>query len=119
MITTEQMQEAIQGLTFVLLADTEPREWTRDDLVNAGLIYSHIALRFAIKTHSDVGCGERTKEFASKLRDLPPLMSTAICETAQSTKIAGNWFNKGGKDRQKNRAKTFPGIAKAMAEQWG
>lgn len=53
------------------------------------------------------------------LRNLPPLMSTAICETAQSTKIAGNWFNKGGKDRQKNRAKTFPGIAKAMAEQWG
>lgn len=26
---------------------------------------------------------------------------------------------KGGKDRQKNRAKTFPGLAKAMAEQWG
>lgn len=25
----------------------------------------------------------------------------------------------GGKDRQKNRAKTFPGLAKAMAEQWG
>lgn len=25
---------------------------------------------------------------------------------------------KGGKDRQKNRSKTFPGIAKAMAEQW-
>ena len=28
-------------------------------------------------------------------------------------------YNKGGKDRQKNRSKTFPGIAKAMAEQWG
>ena len=40
-------------------------------------------------------------------------------ENRQSTKIAGNWFNKGGKDRQKNRAKTFPGIAKAMAAQWG
>lgn len=40
-------------------------------------------------------------------------------ENRQSTKIAGNWFNKGGKDRQKNRAKTFSGIAKAMAEQWG
>ena len=37
----------------------------------------------------------------------------------QSTKIVGNWFNKGGKDRQKNRSKTFDGIAKAMAEQWG
>ena len=29
-----------------------------------------------------------------------------------------DWINKGGKDRQKNRSKTFPGIAKAMAEQW-
>lgn len=26
---------------------------------------------------------------------------------------------KGGKDRQKNRAKTFQGIADAMAQQWG
>jgi len=36
----------------------------------------------------------------------------------QSTKIAGNWFNKGGKDRQKNRSKFFKGIANAMAAQW-
>jgi len=25
----------------------------------------------------------------------------------ENTKLAGNWFNKGGKDRQKNRSKTF------------
>lgn len=37
----------------------------------------------------------------------------------ESTKVAGNWFNKGGKDRQKARSKTFPNIAQAMAEQWG
>jgi hypothetical protein len=37
----------------------------------------------------------------------------------QSTKIAGNWFNKGGKDRQKNRSKFFSGMAEAMANQWG
>lgn len=53
------------------------------------------------------------------LKGLPELMPTDICSERQSSKIAGNWFNKGGKDRQKNRAKTFPGIAKAMAEQWG
>ena len=53
------------------------------------------------------------------LKGLPLLQPTNIVEERQSTKIAGNWFNKGGKDRQKNRAKTFPGIAKAMAEQWG
>lgn len=53
------------------------------------------------------------------LKGLEPLKPTNIVEERESTKLAGNWFNKGGKDRQKNRAKTFPGIAKAMAEQWG
>ena len=53
------------------------------------------------------------------LKGLPPLFSTMIIDGSQSTKVAGNWFNKGGKDRQKNRAKTFQGIANAMADQWG
>lgn len=53
------------------------------------------------------------------LKNLPLLKPTNIVDVRESTKIAGNWFNKGGKDRQKNRAKTFEGIAKAMAEQWG
>jgi hypothetical protein len=53
------------------------------------------------------------------LKNLPPLMATMFVQRTESTKVAGNWFNKGGKDRQKNRAKTFDGIAKAMAEQWG
>ena len=55
------------------------------------------------------------------LKGLPELKHTKEIppEECQSTKIAGNWFNHGGKDRQRNRAKTFPGIAKAMAEQWG
>lgn len=52
------------------------------------------------------------------LKGLPNLHPTEVVEVSQSTKVAGNWFNKGGKDRQKNRAKTFTGIAKAMAEQW-
>ncbi len=53
------------------------------------------------------------------LKGLPELKPTNIVPVAESTKIAGNWFNKGGKERQKNRSKTFPGIAEAMAEQWG
>lgn len=53
------------------------------------------------------------------LKNLPFLQPTNIVDVRESTKIAGNWFNKGGKDRQKNRAKTFEGIAEAMAEQWG
>ena len=52
------------------------------------------------------------------LKNLPELKPTKMVDCAESTKIAGNWFNKGGKDRQKNRAKTFQGIANAMAEQW-
>ena len=55
------------------------------------------------------------------LKELPKLKATTVMQRkdAQSTRVAGNWYNKGGKDRQKNRAKTFEGIAKAMAEQWG
>jgi hypothetical protein len=53
------------------------------------------------------------------LKNLPPLMPTNLVATSESTKIPGNWFNKGGKDRQVNRSKTFEGIALAMAAQWG
>ena len=52
------------------------------------------------------------------LKGLPKLIPTNIVEVESSCRKAGNWFNKGGKDRQRNRSKTFPGIAKAMAEQW-
>ena len=53
------------------------------------------------------------------LKNLPNLKPTNIVEKGESTKAVGNWFNAGGKDRQKNRAKTFQGIADAMADQWG
>lgn len=53
------------------------------------------------------------------LKGLEPLKPTEIVEERQSSTVPGNWFNKGGKERQQNRAKTFSGIAKAMAEQWG
>ena len=53
------------------------------------------------------------------LKNLPPLMATMYVQKQESTKVVGNWFNAGGKDRQKNRAKTFEGIAQAMANQWG
>jgi len=52
------------------------------------------------------------------LRNLPPLKPTNILPKPESTKVAWNWFNKWGKDRQKNRAKTFQWIADAMASQW-
>ena len=53
------------------------------------------------------------------LKGLPELKATDIVDVRESSKVAGNWFNKGGKERQKNRSKTFQGIAEAMADQWG
>jgi hypothetical protein len=53
------------------------------------------------------------------LKNLPELIPTNVIPERESTKIPGNWFNKGGKDRQKERARTFQGIADAMASQWG
>lgn len=60
-----------------------------------------------------------TKRTQLWLKNLPNLQATEIVKPNTNTKVAGNWFNAGGKDRQKNRSKTFIGIAKAMAEQWG
>ena len=53
------------------------------------------------------------------LKGLPDLKPTNIVSERENTRLAGNWFNVGGKERQKNRAVTFQGIANAMANQWG
>lgn len=66
-----------------------------------------------------------TKKTRLWLRGLPPLMATDVVEPVSPYCPAGT----GRKDRSKygaakrgedakNRAKTFPGIARAMAEQW-
>jgi hypothetical protein len=52
-------------------------------------------------------------------RGVPPLKPTNIVDPLANCHEAGTWFMKGGKERQKNRSKTFQGIADAMAEQWG
>lgn len=65
------------------------------------------------------------------LKGLPELIPTNIvevCDTRQYVMKRGknvgkvatfsDWINRGGKDRQTNRSKTFPGIAEAMAQQW-
>ena len=53
------------------------------------------------------------------LKGLPLLVPTCEVEPKANCHEAGTWFMKGGKERQKNRSKTFHGIAEAMAEQWG
>jgi len=52
-------------------------------------------------------------------RGVAPLKPTCIVTPTANCHEAGTWFMKGGKERQKNRSKTFPGIAEAMADQWG
>lgn len=62
------------------------------------------------------------------LKGLPPLFPTEIVQDYKPYVSCGTSRNKGNKDKsgmsrrggaQKVRSKTFPGIAKAMAEQWG
>ena len=58
------------------------------------------------------------------LKGVPHLVETEIVTPPPRQKMTTSnctmpeWYSKGGKDRQKNRSKTFHGIAKAMAEQW-
>lgn len=53
------------------------------------------------------------------LKGLPLLQPTDIVDCKCSCHDSNSWFSKSGKDRQKNRSKTFPGVAKAIAGQWG
>lgn len=56
-----------------------------------------------------------TKETHLWLKGLPPLLYTSI-----HTNPVVNWVkNKAGGHTGKDRSRTFPGIAKAMAHQWG
>lgn len=60
------------------------------------------------------GHGE-TKSTCLWLKNLPPLRPTNIVD-GREQRI---WKMAPGADRAKLRSKTYPGIAKAMAEQWG
>lgn len=61
------------------------------------------------------------------LKNLPPLFATDIvvpigkwvASTDHRKSKKDDAWAKSGKRSQKNRSKTFPGIAKAMSEQWG
>lgn len=68
-----------------------------------------------------------TKKTCLWLKGLPPLQQTNSVEPTATWCPSGSYSHKHGEqhkgmfttDRAKNRAKTFPGIAAAMAEQWG
>ena len=69
-----------------------------------------------------------TKKTCLWLKGLPPLQPTEIVKPEKGRRFQqknGNWRyscwemdQRGGKERARERSKTFPGIAKAMAEQW-
>lgn len=58
---------------------------------------------------------ERLKKTCLWLKNLPKLVPTDIV-SGREQRI---WKMPPSKDRSKLRSKTYPGIAKAMAEQWG
>jgi hypothetical protein len=60
------------------------------------------------------GHGE-TKSTCLWLRGLPKLQPTEIVE-GREPRV---WFAPPGEDRWKERSRTYPGIAAAMADQWG
>ena len=61
------------------------------------------------------------------LKGLPPLFATGLCipigkwvnSTDHRKKKKNDDWAKSGQRTAKDRSKTFPGIARAMAEQWG
>ena len=67
-----------------------------------------------------------TKRTCLWLKGLPALQPTCIVTPERTWCPSGSYSDKHGekhrgmftKDRAKNRSKTFPGIARAMAEQW-
>ena len=69
-------------------------------------------------------CTKRTQLW---LKGLPKLVPTNIVTPERTWCPSGSYSKKHSEkhkgmfttDRAKNRAKTFPGIAQAMAEQWG
>lgn len=69
-----------------------------------------------------------TKATCLWLKGLPPLQPTYNGNAPNNRELFGvspvsgkayNWESTISKDRQKNRSKTFSGIANAMAKQWG
>ena len=60
----------------------------------------------------------RHKKTLLWLKGLEPLVADNMVDPTSECHSAGTWFMKGGKERQRNRAKLSHEIARAMAEQW-
>jgi site-specific DNA-cytosine methylase len=109
----EKRQEQAEALEFVraLLAAPIPRIALENPV---SIISSRIRKPDQIIQPWQFGHGE-TKATCLWLKNLPPLAPTAI--------VAGREARvhrmPPGPDRWRERSRTFPGIARAMADQWG
>jgi len=59
-----------------------------------------------------------SKQTCLWLKGLPPLLATEIVDQGEFVIHGGKRFPKWYSNRTRKRDKTFPGIAKAMAQQW-
>ena len=86
-----------------------------------------VCIAFRERGHEAYSCDIYTKRTCLWLKGLKKLKPTNIVEVIGTFCPSGSYSNKHGekhkglftKNRAKERSKTFPGIAKAMAEQWG
>jgi site-specific DNA-cytosine methylase len=105
--------EQAEALDFVRALLAAPIE--RIALENpASIISSHIRPADQTVQPWQFGHGE-TKATCLWLKNLPPLKTTNIVD-GREQRI---WRLPPGPDRWRERSRTFPGIAAAMADQWG
>jgi site-specific DNA-cytosine methylase len=106
----EEQQRALVFVGFLMIAPIE-----RIAIENPiGVISTRIRKPDQIIQPWQFGHGE-TKATCLWLKNLPKLIPTDIVE-GREQRI---WKLPPSPDRGKERSRTFPGIAKAMAEQWG
>lgn len=109
----ERMKKHDEALNFVrLLLDANIPKIALENPI--GVIPRHIRKWTQIIQPWQFG-HEESKAHCLWLKNLPPLVPTQIMSVREQKihKMAP------GEDRQKNRSRTFSGIAQAMAEQWG
>ncbi len=105
--------EQTEALDFVrLLLDSPIEHIALENPIS--IISSHIRKPDQIIQPWQYGHGE-VKATCLWLKNLPKLMPTDLVEE----RVPRTWYMSPGPNRWKERSRTLPGIAKAMAEQWG
>lgn len=82
-----------------------------------------IGRRYDFKLHPWEHGDKQKKTTCFWLKNLPPLLPTVMVgpppEGEEAKAWEAVWREPPGPDQQRNRSTTFPGIAQAMADQWG